>query len=329
MVSHTRVPATDQNPARRFASEVARVSLPSWVISVLLHTVVLVILGTITWTVSQAAPEREFSVGIVVKKDTPTGQVYEDQEQTYKVANQAASTLPDFLPEKSSTELSLPELPSVDLQTIGVSGPMISGVGELLAVPELSGSTGMVASTQFFGAQVRGTKFVYVIDRSGSMSQRDQMGAAKRELLASLDKLPAAVQFQIIFYNFQVEFMPSGGSGTRLLPATQSNKLRARRFLDTIVADGGTEHVMALEPALKLGPDVIFFLTDAQDMRDRDVTYITELNKGRTRIHAIEFGLGQDLEPETTLRELADKNGGTYRYVDVSLLGQLFKEAQP
>jgi hypothetical protein len=74
--------------------------------------------------------------------------------------------------------------------------------------------------------------------------------------------------------------------------------------------------------AISLGPDVIFFLTDADDMKARDVREVTELNKDRARIHTIEFGIGPEIAGETTLRDLAQANGGTYRYIDVDKLGR-------
>jgi hypothetical protein len=174
-----------------------------------------------------------------------------------------------------------------------------------------------MVNTQFFGAQVRGTKFVYVIDRSGSMSQHDRIGAAKRELMASLGTLPPDTQFQVIFYNLEPRALVQPGA-VKLHYATDNNRALVARELESLAPDGGTMHLPALKMALAMQPDVVFFLTDAHDLRVHDVQEATTLNHGLTKIHTIEFGIGADEQQENQLRELAKQNGGSYRYIDVA-----------
>src|SRR5687768_8086648 len=70
-------------------------------------------------------------------------------------------------------------------------------------------STDYGAQTQVFGIKAKGTRFVYVFDRSGSMSDYEgrPLAAAKRELIASLHMLKAVNQFQIIFFNENARIM--------------------------------------------------------------------------------------------------------------------------
>src|SRR5438132_9686839 len=58
-------------------------------------------------------------------------------------------------------------------------------------------------STKLFGLEARGSKFVYVFDRSGSMGENRNLPLrrAKEELLASLNDLNERQQFYIVFYN--------------------------------------------------------------------------------------------------------------------------------
>jgi hypothetical protein len=184
------------------------------------------------------------------------------------------------------------------------------------------------STTEFMQVRGAGTKFVYVIDRSGSMIHHDRIGAVKRELLASLAQLSPEVQFQVIFYNLRPDVMPIGGKTHKLVYATEANKAAASRFLDTIIADGGTEHFPALKTALGMGPDLIYFLTDADDLKERDVREVTELNRGRATIHTIEFAIGPERDAENMLRILAQQNRGTYRYIDVGKLGTVTPSAQ-
>ena len=91
------------------------------------------------------------------------------------------------------------------------------------------------------------------------------LASAKSELLASLAELGDTQQFQIIFYNEKPTRMNLGRSFGGLVLADEQAKRLAERFVKGIVADGGTQHEAALEMALKLAPDVIFFLTDADE----------------------------------------------------------------
>jgi len=87
----------------------------------------------------------------------------------------------------------------------------------------------------------------------------------------------------------------------------------------TIGAAGGTKHMPPLSLALRLAPDVIFFLTDADEPRMTDAeldTVRTKLNRG-TVIHAIEFGAGPDPGRDNFIRRLARENGGKSVYVNV------------
>jgi hypothetical protein len=152
-------------------------------------------------------------------------------------------------------------------------------------------------------------------------SGQTALKAVKTELLRSLKNLDTVHQFQIIFYNERpVIFNPSGTPG-RLAFANEQNKQRALRFIDTIVSDGGTEHEDALKLAIKLRPDVIFFLTDADEpkLTAAQLEKIQRWAAGIT-INAIEFGSGPQPDRNSFLVQLAKQNGGAYAYVDVSKL---------
>jgi hypothetical protein len=65
-----------------------------------------------------------------------------------------------------------------------------------------------------------------------------------------------------------------------------------------------------------MAPEVIFFLTDADQMTDREAELLIEA-AGRIRIQAIEFGIGPDTGLSVPLRTLANATGGSYRYINV------------
>jgi hypothetical protein len=171
--------------------------------------------------------------------------------------------------------------------------------------------------TQFFGARDHAHSFVYLIDCSGSMATHNSLDVAKRETLASINQLAPDAHFAVIFYNLQTRAIsdPLGRKG--MMPATTANKARVQAQLEAVSPLGGTDHMFALRDALKLKPEVIFFLTDADLMSNGDVDEIlTEV--GPTRIQAVEFGLGTRLGERTPLGRLANTTGGTYLYIDVN-----------
>jgi hypothetical protein len=179
------------------------------------------------------------------------------------------------------------------------------------------------ARTSVFGAEGEGRKFVYVFDRSGSMDGHGgaPLSAAKSELLASLQDLDETHQFQIIFYNERPRIFSPGGLPGRLVFGTEQNKVLAEKFVGSITADGATRHEDALNMALRMVPDVIFFLTDADEprMSDQQLARIAKFNRG-TLINTIEFGYGVELDGDNFLKKIARQNGGRHVYIDISRL---------
>jgi hypothetical protein len=176
--------------------------------------------------------------------------------------------------------------------------------------------------TSLFGIPAEGTKVVYVFDRSTSMGGglRSPLSLAKAELQASLDELAETDQFQIVFYNQNPTPFVLGNQGPRLVRATPQNKNLARSYIGSIIADGGTGHEEALTLALKMGPDTIFFLTDADQpvLNPGQLERISRLNRRHMVIHAVEFGRGPALGDDNFLVRIAQQNYGKYTYVDVT-----------
>ena len=227
-----------------------------------------------------------------------------------------AEILPSSQPQPSeSMQRALPGPQTTGQGLIPGSG---SGGGEGAGGGSGGGAgRGIGPGTQFFGARDHAHSFAYVIDCSGSMATRNSLEIAKREMLASINQLPPDARFAVIFYNLNARMLsdPHGQKG--LMAATAPNKARVQTQLAMIAPDGGTDHMSALREALKLKPEVIFFLTDADLMSNNDVNEIlTEV--GSTRIQAVEFGRGTELGQRTPLGRLATTTGGSYLYIDVS-----------
>jgi len=174
--------------------------------------------------------------------------------------------------------------------------------------------------TGIFGLEARGSRFVYVFDRSASMAEPDgrPLARAKEELLRSLDQLGDVQQFSIIFYNERMQlFTP--GAARRLIFATEDTKRAARRFVESVPAAGGTRHAEPLAAALRLAPDVIFMLTDGDQADDLAAEEHAKLGEslGRTRCMIVQFG-GDGAVRSPRLARLATQSGGSYTVVNAA-----------
>ncbi|MCR5163624.1 MAG: hypothetical protein K6C40_06365, partial [Thermoguttaceae bacterium] len=109
----------------------------------------------------------------------------------------------------------------------------------------------------------------------------------------------------------------------KMVFATKENLIGAERFLSSITAMGGTDHRTALTMALSRHPDVIFFLTDADEnettINAADLERIRKNSMG-TQINAIQFGNGPQPKESNWLKRLAEQNGGQFVYLDVNRL---------
>jgi hypothetical protein len=172
---------------------------------------------------------------------------------------------------------------------------------------------------RFFGLEAVGERLVYVCDRSASMSEPDGVpwGEAKRELLASIEGLGESRQFHLIFYNErQSMFEPPGGRG-RPLFADQRTLREVRRFVEATRVAGGTRHEQAILTALKLAPDTIFLLTDADASHDLTPTEYERIvaRLGGARVMVVQFGGGSGRR-SPRLARLAEVSGGEYRVIE-------------
>lgn len=304
----------------------ARRPRSAWAMSLVTHAVLVVLLG-LSWRMvpKGAAIDPDRAVGIVLVHEQQGKREYFDPNADDTANDQAAaSAMSQAMPNVSEVPVDLSEaLPGAQELTAGGMAESILDATQLTGDgSRRRGGMDQGTSTEVFGLTGVGTKFVYVFDRSGSMSdyRGRPLQAAKMELGRSLDDLNSIHQFQIIFYNENPKiFQPRGQA--ELIWADEQGKASAREFIQTIDANGGTQHVDALKLALGMRPDVVFFLTDADQPK---LTYdelqrIRAWNKGTT-IHAIEFGAGPRIGGENFLMKLARQNGGQHAYVDVRRL---------
>jgi hypothetical protein len=255
--------------------------------------------------------------------------LYEGEEQQGDQAAPTADvTAPELLPSSPSesananlrNDLSQPPIPSPSAtRAQQTDARQLTPGGGRQGSP---GGTGN-ARVSVFGVQGTGSKFVYVFDRSSSM-EGPPLAAAKRQLIESLRSLEGTHQFHIIFFNTQTRSFDIAEGGRRIAFATDRNKQLAANFVGGITADGGTDRLGALREAIGFAPDVIFFLTDADDpMSVSELAEIARTNRrARSAICVIEFGRRVTPPQSNFLTELARESGGQYGYVNAAALSR-------
>lgn len=182
--------------------------------------------------------------------------------------------------------------------------------------PVPPGSGGGSNDGNLFPLAATATSVVYVLDCSVSMGMAHKLDFARRELISSLRRLPATVRFQVVSYNDYANVLILDGRSD-LLPAEPATVAKVVSFLQTLEAGGDTNHLAALRRALDLHPDILFFLTDADNLRSEEITAVTLRNRG-TVIHTIELTHHRFAQHGEPLARLARDNHGCYRRVSVA-----------
>jgi len=161
---------------------------------------------------------------------------------------------------------------------------------------------------------------VFVVDRSGSMTEGGKMGQAKKALAWCVDRLNPQDRFGVVDFATDWSALEEGA----LLAATPENKARAKRYIERIEAAGGTNIEAGLDQGLKLlntaggVTPMLFFLTDG-------VPTIGQTDPGALlrkaaqdnaalRARVFSFGVGSDVNT-LLLDKLAEAGRGARDYV--------------
>ncbi|MEL7499393.1 MAG: VWA domain-containing protein [Planctomycetota bacterium] len=297
---------------------------PAWALSLLLHSTIFVVLLIAISQVPDGAGEVENRTGGIVLVDLKSktteylsdGDV-ESAANPQSAAPPNASSLPDLeLPPELPGPASSNQLNEAVVQSIANG---IDGASNMI-MTQPRGKIGGEVTTEVFGVTGTGNRFVYVVDRSDSMSgfESRPILAARQQLVESLESLQPTNQFQIIFYNGTTKVFNPDGQPTMYF-ADEEMKQKAIRFVNSTPPDGGTNHVKALAEAFRLHPDVIFLLTDAEGgFTKAELNELSRLNRSAAVINAIEFG--EQRGTDQSLAKLARESGGHYIFKNINTL---------
>lgn len=222
----------------------------------------------------------------------------------------SAHALPDVSAEMLQADTSISEISLSD------AGPVeqLGGAGKDVNPAEEALGGGGGGGTSFFGVSSRGRYFMYIVDISGSMGAQNRLSILKDNLQSSINALPEHTSFFIYAYNDKA--IPTIGA-TQWKQATPENKMRVTRWIKNLSSGGGTDPTSAFDRTFQFHPlpDVIYFMTDAEDLQGMP-EFVGNLNNRtrKSKIHCIAFG---DSGSEESMRQIAKQSGGKYRYVPV------------
>lgn len=215
------------------------------------------------------------------------------------------------------------------------------GTAAITMLPHASGGDDGFALITITPPPQRGTAgprdVTFVLDVSGSM-RGTKMEQARAAALGLLVTLRATDRFRMIDFSGDVRTFRDD-----FVFATRENAEEARRYIEGLSAQGGTNISAALEEALRMeparaGPDrlpIVIFVTDGEPTAgERDPETIAALAARLSRGHRIfTFGLGADVNV-SLVEQLALRGRGTAHFVApsedveraVSLLAQRISE---
>lgn len=185
--------------------------------------------------------------------------------------------------------------------------------------PGEDGTFLLTLSPRLDAAKAAPKAVVFVFDRSGSMAEGGKMEQAKKALAWCVSRLDAGDRFGIV--DFATDW--NALEESRLLPATEENKARARRYIERLDPAGGTNIEAGLEQGLKLlagageAVPMLFFLTDGvptQGQTDPAALLRRAADANKTlKARVFSFGVGSDVNT-LLLDKLADAGRGARDY---------------
>ncbi len=157
----------------------------------------------------------------------------------------------------------------------------------------------------------RPMEMVFVLDCSGSMSGRP-LEQAKAAVATALARLEPRDTFQIVrFSDHASRFGPVP------VPATGANLAAARRYLDALDSDGGTEMLRGIEAALGFPQSpshfrFVTFMTDGYIGNEADILAAVHRHLGAARIFS--FGVGSSVN-RYLMERMAKEGRGVAAYL--------------
>ncbi len=194
-----------------------------------------------------------------------------------------------------------------------------AGGGSLADFGNTNGSGGPRAG--FGGTGGNAHHIVYLIDRSGSMF--DTFDAVKKEIVESVMNLTPVQDFHVIMF---AEGEPLEKKPMALTPPTERYKISLAEFLMSVKAENTTNPVKAINRAFDVlakadrkPGKIIYMLTDGAFPNNEEVLSTIRTRNSKKRdvlINTFLYGWRPPIA-EKVMTQIANENGGKYRYVSL------------
>ena len=321
--SGVKVLVSKKGHARRFI-----LSMPGWLLSALLHFIILVVLGLTVMPLA-LKPDDIFITGEAEISQSEELEEVEFETESLEEMDELETESVEFedMGLASLTEVASLTNPAV----VGDAGPArtqsaASEFGALLG----SGGDGLGTSgagqggAQFFGSQAGGSEFAFVVDRSASMRSGGGLKwtAALEELVSAVSRLNPKQSFFVVFYSGDPD--PMFGEHDRQrwpVRASKDNLTKLEQWLQSVEPANKAQTTyleLALELVIEMRPDATFILSDGDLYSEKPLKYLSEANRttydpifGETRptvVHTVCFSH----QVSEKLQTIATDNGGTY-----------------
>ncbi|MCO8122766.1 hypothetical protein NHH03_13545 [Stieleria sp. TO1_6] len=292
----------------------------AWLLSGLVHFVLLVLLGW--FTLSTTVPRDQIAIaGSFSETDQPA--IESVQIESVEMPLDPTEPMP------SETEYEISDVGEIAIETLVAKVPVMQPRSlaesmlsrQSISTAAMSLKSDSDAKIQFCGVEGGGNHFVYLVDSSGSM--KGAFDSARQALLRSIEVLKPDQRFYVVFFDAESDYMRVSSPDQdepHSVFATAKNKQALMRWAMSIQMDRGQAPYEPLEFAIELGPDVIFLLSDGEfpqkieDLLGR-INRVENLfgDSGPISIvHTIGY---HSREGESRMKRIAQQNGGQYRHV--------------
>jgi hypothetical protein len=338
MAMNSSGPGVDAENSRalshRFFDFVSR--LRFFTVSFLLHTILVLLCGSAVLyhavlPTTDFAPEGGSLLSETAQVEPPieTLATSENDLTTDPAAGIQALTV-----SNTNTSFVLPttKVMSIDGKALGDIASKIEGAAKGLAGS--GGGIGKMGGTmKFMGVQSKGTSVVFVVDVSGSMISGEKSvktyEVLEREVIKFIRNLDDRSAFGIVVFSKDARSYKQ-----QLVRANREEKDRGVNWLKKLTPENyrnprldeeerqfhhGTRADRGLAEAFEMRPDVIFFISDGEPTGATPTQILKQVEQNqagankKATINAVAYlaDSGQKF-----MRELAEKNGGTFREVN-------------
>lgn len=292
--------------------------------SIMIHVIALLIAAyfTVSFEGGDAGGRGAETVDFAVMSEAELAEMTDDAAQVSAThaPDLASPSLEDIelMSEQDGGEIDTLTQELVDMEVSSGGGDISSGSLDDAA----SGGGGLSGDgASFFGVEAQGSRFAYIVDRSGSMNYGGKMEQTKKELARSISAMAEGGEVVVVLYSSG----PTPLTGkVKWYQTDARTKISLRRDIMDVTANGGTQPLGAFEMIFKMRPrpDAIYFMTDGE-FSDDVVGLVRSMNgKSKVPIHCIMFGdIGNDAvrgQVEDRLRDIARDSGGLYKHVGAS-----------